>query len=372
MFDPEIIAAEFCEFVQVDSLSGHEAEFAQMLEERLQAIGIPTWYDNAGMATGGDVGNLWSKIEATAPELPTVILNAHMDTVKPGIGIHPQRNGDTLSSNGNTILAGDDKAGCAVLMAVVRELLETRPDHGDIHILFTIAEETGLNGAKAIDFNAFKVDYALVLDGGRHPGAICTAAPSAVKLSFEITGKASHSGVHPELGISAIHTAGKALAAMRLGRIDADTTANIGIIEGGEARNIIPAQCTMFGEARSHDPKKLAHQSEHMQKCVRRACNETGATSEISETHSYTAFHVPDNHPLVKAAIAAAETLDFEPEIQRGGGGSDANVYNAHGIPAIIMPTGASGAHTLEETVSVAALGGCADFLYETILGLTK
>ncbi len=367
MLDADKIADEFCEFVRIDSLSGHELNMAQLLSQRLAELGLPARFDEAHRPLEGEVGNLWSKLEATQPGLPTLMLNAHMDTVKPGCGIAPLRQGDTISSAGDTILGGDDKAGIAIILAVVRELLGTKPPHGDIHIVFTIAEEIGLFGAKHMDYDSFRADYALVLDGGREPGTIVTAAPSALRISYDITGRAAHSGVKPEEGISAIQAAAQGIAKMRLGRIDAETTCNIGIISGGQARNIIPPNCHIEGEARSHDPAKLEAQVRHMRDCLQQACDEVGATLEVQELSSYRAFAVPDEHPLVKVATDAARELGLEPKTERGGGGSDANIYNEHGIPAIILPIGSADPHTLKESVSVTNLGRCAEYLLAVI-----
>ena len=372
MFDPDRIADELCELIRIDSLSGQEREVAHFLAERLEQLGLPTRFDDAHLAIDGEVGNLYARIDATAPNLPALMLNAHMDTVKPGCGIEPVRDGDLLRSAGDTILGGDDKAGIAVIMAVVRELIEQKPPHGDIHVIFTIAEETGLNGAKNLDYDSFQADWALVLDGGREAGSVCVAAPSALRMTYDIYGKAAHSGVCPEQGISAIQATASAIAAMKLGRIDAETTANIGIISGGQARNIIPPHCHMQGEARSHDRDKLDAQVRHMNESVRNACKRLGARTEIEQVNSYQSFALGDEHPLVLAATEAAQQLGLVPGLEIGGGGSDANVFNEKGIPAIILPTGASGAHTLEETVDVPALGGCAEYLWTVMRCLNK
>jgi tripeptide aminopeptidase len=372
MFDSDKIADELCELIRIDSLSGQERRLAELLSARLKEIGLPTRFDDAHLAIDGEVGNLYARIDATAPDMPALMLNAHMDTVKPGCGIEPVRDGDLLCSAGDTILGGDDQAGIAVLMAVVRELVRQRPPHGEIHVIFTVAEETGLNGAKNLDYDSFQADYALALDGGREPGSVCTAAPSAQRLAYDIYGKAAHSGVCPEQGISAVQAAAAAIAAMKLGRIDEETTANIGLISGGEARNIIPPHCRMEGEARSHDRGKLDAQVAHMGDCVRSACEQIGARYEVEQLNSYHCFALGEDHPLVQAAMEAARQLGLEPKLERGGGGSDANVFNEHGIPAIILPTGTADPHTLDESVSIPMLGKCAQYLWTVIRCLSR
>lgn len=367
MFDAEKIAAEFCEFVRIPSISGRERAMADELRERLEAIGLPTWYDDAQRVIDGEIGNLWSKIDATAAGKPTILLNAHMDTVTPGEGIEPKRDGDRLCSLGDTILAADDKAGVAEVLAVVREIVANPFSHGEILVCLTIAEETGLNGAKGIDYDSFSADCALVMDGGRTIGQICVGAPSAMRMVYEIAGVASHAGVRPEAGVSAIRAASQAIAGMRLGRIDEETTSNIGIIEGGRAPNIIPAACRCVGEARSHDEDKLMRQVEHMRQCFEEACYAVGAELSVEEVSTYRAFYLPNEHPLVATAMQVARELGHEPQTVRGGGGSDANVFNEHGIPAIIMPTGAADPHTLGESVCVADMGRSADYLLAVI-----
>jgi tripeptide aminopeptidase len=371
MFDAEAIADEFCELVRIDSLSGQELKLAMLLIERLRDIGLAVHFDEAGKPIDGQVGNLWATIPASAEGLPAIMLNAHMDTVKPGSGIQPVREGDIISSAGDTILGADDKAGLAIILAVARKLIKENPSHGDIHIVFTIAEETGLTGARNMDYESFHADYALVLDGGQD-FAVYTAAPSAVRITYTITGEAAHSGVCPEKGISAIQAAAIAIADMELGRIDERTTANVGIISGGEARNIIPPSCTVQAEARSHDADKLSAQVAHMRSCMEAACQEVGALLQVEEPHSYHAFDLPDDHPLVAVALEVAADLGHKAETLRGGGGSDANVFNERGIPAIIMPTGAATAHTLDETLDVPKMAASAEYLYEVIVRLQQ
>ncbi|MFP3903496.1 MAG: M20/M25/M40 family metallo-hydrolase, partial [Armatimonadota bacterium] len=287
--------------------------------------------------------------------------------VKPGIGIEPARDGDMITSAGDTILGADDKAGITIILSVIRELLKDDGPRGDIQLLFTIAEETGLNGAKNVDYEVLDVDFGLILDGGRTAGQVVTAAPSAMSMTYTVFGKAAHAGVCPEEGVNAIQACAAGIAAMEIGRIDDETTANIGLIEGGEATNIVAPRCTARGEARSHDEKKLAARVEHMRQAMQEACQSAGATVEIEESRSYTTFSFGDDHPLVRAALQAAENLGFEGETLKGGGGSDANIFNAHGIPSIILATGTRDPHTLDESLNVAVMEECARWLRQTM-----
>lgn len=372
MIDKDAMTEEFCELVQVTSLSYSESSVAKLLQEKLEDLGLQVSFDDAGDAIAGDTGNLWCRIDATASGMPTLMLNAHIDTVKPGEGIEPVREGDIVTSAGDTILGADDKAGVTIILAVVRELLEQKPAHGDIQLIFTVAEEIGLLGAKELDYSRLDADMGLVLDGGRTAGQVVTAAPSAMHMTYEVTGQAAHAGVCPEDGISAIKACSAGIAAMQFGRIDDETTANIGIIEGGEATNIVAPACVAEGEARSHDEEKLTAQVGHMRKAMEEACEELGADLSVEESRSYQHFHLEDDHPVVAAALEAARTLDLDAQTLRGGGGSDANVFNAHDIPSVILATGTMDPHTVEESLNVAVMEECARWLMATIEALSE
>jgi len=327
-------------------------------------------FDTAHTAVAGEVGNLIARLDATATDRPALMLQSHMDTVTPGEGIEPVVEGDTIRSAGATILGADAKAGICVILSALRQVVAEGIDHGALYAVFCIAEETGLHGAFHLDWSKVHCDYCFVFDGGKEPGTMTTAAPSAYKLTFQVQGRASHAGVRPEAGISAIQVAANAISRMRLGRIDDETTANIGVIEGGQARNIIPDLCTMLGEARSHDEAKLEAQLGHMRMCLEHAAAEQGAEllpPEVSA--SYRRFALADEAPIVQIGWRAAQAAGFEPSTERGGGGSDANVFNERGVPAVICATGAQGAHTLDESLGIDAMVGCARWLVEIIRG---
>jgi len=257
-----------------------------------------------------------------------------------------------------------------VILNALREVIESGVAHGELQVAFCIAEETGLNGAYHMDYGMVSPDYCFVFDGGKRPGQMTTAAPSAYKMTFKMKGLASHAGVRPEAGVNAIQAASQGIARMHLGRIDHETTANIGVIEGGQARNIVPDLCTMLGEARSHDKEKLDRQVEHMTMCLRHAAEENGAEFFEPEVEaSYQSFSLPDDAEVVQIAWRAAEAAGFDPVTEVGGGGSDANVFNEQGIPAVICATGSEGAHTLEEKLNIEAMVGCAKWLVEIVRG---
>ncbi len=343
MIDVHAICDEFCELVQIDSPSGEEAEVARRLQEKLAEIGIESEFDDAAAKTGGNCGNLIARLPG-AKGAPTVLLNAHTDTVEPGRGIKPQVDGALVTSDGTTVLGGDDKSGVVIILAVLRELLAEGLPHPPLEVVFTVAEETGLNGAKALDYEQLHAEMAYVLDGGREMGVITNAAPSAFGLTFEVKGIAAHAGVCPEEG-----------------------TANIGVIKGGNATNIVPELTLVRGEARSHDEEKLRAQVDCMAQAFAGAADEYGAEVSSKIERSYTCFHVPDDKPVTRYAMRASEQLGIEPQTETGGGGSDANIFNEHGIPAVIMATGPADVHTVNESVDCAVMAASARWLLATL-----
>ena len=368
MVDPEAIAVEFCELVRIDSLSGREGAAMAVVEAKLRALGLEPVRDDAGAAIEGETGNLIAKLPATASGLPTVMANAHVDTVQPGEGIEPTRTGDTIRSAGDTILGADDKAGVVVILAALRQLLADPFPHGEVQVVFTIAEEVGLWGARYLDYSLVSPDYVFVFDGGQEVGELTVAAPSAKKMTWTVHGVAAHAGVHPERGVNAIQAASQAIAAMNMGRLDEETTANIGRLEGGLARNIVPDRCEAWGEARSHDEAKLATQVEHMSACFRQAvAAHAGASVEEEVESSYQRFRLSAEDEVVRVAMQAAISLGATPQLKVGGGGSDANVFNERGIPAVICACGGYDAHGTGETVSVSAMARTAEWLVEMV-----
>ncbi|MDI9585442.1 MAG: M20/M25/M40 family metallo-hydrolase [Acidobacteriota bacterium] len=361
------LVSEFCELVRINSLSLREKALAELLAAKLIDMGLSVEFDNADKALGGQVGNLIARLPATRFG-PTLMLQSHMDTVEPGEGIEPVINGNLVCSAGETILGADAKAGITVILNAVREVIQRGIDHGELQIVFCIAEETGLQGAYHLDYSRISPDFAFVFDGGKPAGRMTTAAPSAYKMTFRMKGLAAHAGVHPERGVSAIQAAASGISRMKLGRIDFETTANIGVIEGGQARNIVPDSCTLLAEARSHDDAKLDAQLAHMVMCLEHAAKEAGATFlEPEVATSYRSFRLADDSPIVQIGWQAAEAIGLEPGTEPGGGGSDANVFNEKGIPSVICATGAQGAHTTTETADIDEMLNSANWLVEII-----
>ncbi len=361
------MVAEFIELAKIASLSKAERAVAEAVQHKLAEIGLEVSYDDAGEAIGGDCGNLIAVLPATDEQLPTVMFNAHLDTVSPGENIEPVVDGDRIYSAGETIVAADDKSGVVAVLEALRIIAASDMRHGGIEAVFTVAEEIGLFGAKHLSYERLRAKMAYVLDGGDEAGVITVGAPYSNSIEFTVRGKAAHAGVCPEKGVNAIQVAGRALAAMNLGRIDDETTANIGVIEGGEAPNIVPARCRMRGEARSHKEEKLRAQTSHMVEAVQQAARDAGAQVEIKIERCYNGFRLTEDDPVVALAMRAARELGTEPKLHIGGGGSDANIFNEHGIPAVILASGAGEVHTTNEYVNIPVMVQAAEWLARII-----
>src|SRR5216684_3984806 len=259
----------FLELVRIDSISRKERDVAQRLQRELEALGATCTFDNAGERVKGNTGNLIARIEGTIKADP-ILLCAHMDTVVPGEGVKPVIEGDIVRTDGTMVLCGDDKSGCAIICEALHQIQEQKWPHGPIDVVYTICEEVGLLGARHLDLEKFAAREGLVFDSDS-PGFLFTRAPGAQTMVFTVRGLEAHAGMVPERGISAIKIAAEAIAAMRIGRIDSETTANLGTIQGGRAINIVPNEVVVRGEARSRDSEKLAAQVEHMVACFKNA-----------------------------------------------------------------------------------------------------
>jgi len=327
----------FVEYVKIDSESGNEKRFAKRLISDLKKLGFKPTRDKTG--------NIFVNIRGTVKDSPTILLNAHIDTVTPGKNIKPRIVKGNVRSNGKTILGADNKAGVAAIVEALTIIKKEDIPHGNILLVFTVQEEIGLYGSKHIDRKKLKADFGFVFDGGS-PNIIHNAAPAQKNMEVWIKGKASHAGVHPEDGINAIKVASVAISKMKQGRIDYETTANIGIIKGGKATNIISENVYVKGEARSHDPKKLKKQMDHMVACFKEACREHKASLKYKINDMYPSFKIPSNHEIFKL-IPITYTL------VPSGGGSDANMFNKYGIPSIILGVGAHNLHGVKEKLSI-------------------
>jgi tripeptide aminopeptidase len=375
MIDTERLTAEFARQAAISSPSFREGEIARYLTERFRQMGAEVFMDGAGERVGGESGNLIAAFPARGKEGEPLMLSVHMDTVGPAEGVAPLLTDGVFTSAGETILGSDDKAGIAEIVEALEVVRENNIPHGPIEVVVTICEEVGLLGAKHLDFSRIRSRRGLALDTSG-VDLLIHRAPAANKMRFEITGREAHAGIAPEKGISAIQVAAAAVAAMRLGRIDEETTANIGTIQGGQATNIVPKKVILEGEARSHDPGKLTRQTEHMISCLEAAALERARELDggtfVPEVKTevmadYPAMAVPLDGSIIRLVREASDRLQRPLEIKAAGGGSDANIFNGQGIETVILGTGMTNVHTVDECVRVEDMARVAGLLVEII-----
>ena len=373
MINQERIKNLLLELVQIDSHSRKERDIAQRIRKYCEEMGGQVEIDDAGEKVGGNTGNVIARFPGTIREAPPIMMSAHMDTVVPGEGVKPIVEGDIIRTDGTTVLGGDDKSGCAVIIEVINCVQEQNIPHAPIEAIFSICEEVGLLGAKNVDVSKLKSKHGIVFDSD-DPGFLFTKGPSSNHMEFKVHGLESHAGVAPEEGISAIKIAAEALAVMNLGRIDQETTANIGQIEGGMATNIIPNLVVLKGEARSHNEQKLEAQTQHMLKCLQDAAERyqvttNGKTTRASvEAHierDYSSMDVPDSSYVVKLVIQAAKRMGLDVKTMASGGGCDANVFNRRGIECPNLGTGMRAIHTVKEWLDVKDMYASAEMTLE-------
>lgn len=373
MINEERIKNLLLELVQLDSVSREEREVAQRIKAYCEELGAEVFIDDAGSKVGGNTGNVIARFPGTIPTAEPIMMSAHMDTVVPGKGVKPIVEGDIIRTDGSTVLGGDDKSGCSVIIETIRCLQEQNIPHAPIDAVFSICEEVGLLGAKHLDLSKVRAKYGIVFDSD-DPGFLFTKGPSANHFEFQIHGLESHAGVAPEQGISAIRIAAEAITEMKLGRIDDETTANIGVIRGGEATNIITNLVTLKGEARSLDDDKLEAQTAHIVKCLEDAAAKhevtvdgvtTKARVESHVTREYYSMDVSDDSRVVKLVIEAAARMGLKVETMASGGGCDANIFNKRGIECANLGTGMRAIHTVKEWLDVKDMYASAEMTLE-------
>ena len=375
MIQQERIKNLLIELIKIDSLSRKERDVALRLKREMEDLGASVTIDDAGEKVGGNVGNLIAHFPGNVAAAEPLLLSAHMDTVVPGEGIVPILDGDILRTDGRTVLGGDDKSGVAIICEALRVIEENRIPCGPVDVVFTICEEAGLIGAKCLDVNRLKARMGLVLDSDSI-GFLFTRAPAANRMEFRVHGLEAHAGVCPEKGINAIKVAAEGIAQMRLGRIDHETTANLGVVEGGMAVNIVPNLVTLRGEARSHSQEKLERQTEHMKRCLEKAAaghmlefdgKRHVARIEAKIERDYERMDVPESAPIVKLVHAAAKSLNLEVKTQATGGGCDANVLNQKGLVVANLSTGMREIHTVNEWLDLKDLYVSAQMVLEIV-----
>lgn len=372
MINKQRLLDEFLELVQIDSETKHEAEIAKVLKSKFSERGLHVVEDDTTGVTGHGAGNLVCTLEATKEGVDTIYFTSHMDTVVPGNGIKPSIKDGYVVTDGTTILGADDKAGLAAMLEAIKTVKEQNIQHGKIEFVITAGEESGLVGAKALDPALMTAKFGYALDSDGKVGTIIVAAPTQAKVNATIYGKTAHAGVAPEKGVSAITIASKAISKMPLGRIDFETTANIGRFEGGTQTNIVCDLVHIQAEARSLVPEKMDAQVKKMKNAFESAAEEMGGRSEVEIEVMYPGFKFADGDHVVEVAKRAAATIGRESELQTSGGGSDANVIAGNGIPTVNLAVGYEDIHTTNEKMPIEELEKTAELVVAIIQEVAK
>lgn len=363
MINKERVLNEFLEMIQIRCSTLQEREIADLLKGRLAALGMEVTEDNVGEKLGGTAGNVYGYLPGTVQGAPRVLLSAHMDCVEPCSCVKPVIENGIIKSSGDTILGSDDKAGIVPILEALRVLKEQNLPHGDVQVVFTVAEEGGVNGSKNMDPALLKADLGFILDSSGAPGKIITMAPGQNKIKVVVHGKTAHAGLAPEDGINAIVLAGKALAELKEGRIDEETTANVGIIKGGQATNIVPDRVEITCEARSRNTAKMEAQTKLMCETFEKVVTANGGKVDITVSKAYDPYVHTEDAPVLAVAKEAAESVGLAPKFEGTGGGSDANFFNNYGVPSAVLGVGMSKVHTKEEFIKEEDLYKMSEFM---------
>lgn len=357
---PSEVLPLFSELAALPSPPGGEREVADVVTRYLRDLGLDVDEDDAGARIGASAGNLFSSVAARTDGMP-IFLCAHLDTVPPEGPVEPVVEDGVVRNAGGTILGADNKAAVAVMLEATRRLLNEGRPHAGLELVFTPKEEVGLLGAFAFDHTRLDARVGYVYDQAAPIGEIILGAPAAQAMRVRFHGRAAHSGMYPEDGRSAIAAAARAIADLRLGRVDEETTANVGMIEGGTAGNIVPEWCTFRAEARSHDERKLAELVQEMLDAFTFAAGVGECEVETEIQKSYRSYRFRRDDPVVRLACAALERTGHEPTFALSGGAADANVFNERGIACLNLANGMANIHTPEESIAVADLEAMVD-----------
>jgi len=368
----ERLIQTFIELVKIDSETKHESRISRVLIQKFTDLGLKVTEDQSKGKTGHGSGNLICELSATDPDYDNIYFTSHMDTVVPGKNIKPIINNGYIQSDGTTILGADDKVGLSAIIETINLLKENNMSHGHIQFIITAGEESGLVGAKALDPDYLTSQYGYALDSNGQVGDIIVAAPSQAKLQTIIKGKTAHAGLAPEKGVSAITLAAKAIARMKLGRIDEETTANIGQFAGGQQTNIVCDHVEIHAEARSLNPEKLDIQVAAMKDAFETTAQKLGGEANVEINIMYPGFKQTADDKVVQIAQQAAKLICREGKLLKSGGGSDANIFSGYGVPTVNLAVGYENIHTTSEKIAISELVKAAEMVIAIIQTTNK
>lgn len=347
------VKSTFAALVEIDSPSLREKNMAKHITEMFRKLEIELSEDDSARQTGSDAGNLYAYVEGGANKKP-VLLSAHMDTVMPACGKKAVfREDGEIRSDGTTVLGADDLAGVTAIYEAVKYIKRNKIPHRDFELLFTTGEELYCKGAKAFDHSRLKAKRAYVLDLSGRIGDAAYAAPTILSFCAHIQGTAAHAGFCPEQGINAIAAASRAVAALRQGRINEETTANIGVISGGEGVNIVAPECIVRGEIRSLKHEKAVEIAEEYKRQFKGAAAELGARLDWKETVDIRAYETGLESDAVTEYRRAAEAAGIEARLLKTFGGSDNNVFSQYGIDGLVIANSMNNVHSCTEYSNV-------------------
>lgn len=360
----ERLVRTFTELIEINSPSFEENEIGRVLTGKLEQLGCSVERQDYAESF-----NLIARKKGTVDCAATLLLCGHMDTIEPTEGIKYVIDDGIIRSVGETVLGSDDKSALAAILEALTAIEERKLPHGDIEVVFTSAEEKGLDGAKNLDTGLIRSRHGLVLDSGGGIGGIVIAAPTHITYKMTLTGKPAHAGLEPEKGISAIRAAARIIAGIPDGRIDENTTANIGIIKGGTATNVVPREVVVNGEMRSHERTSLEKTRQEVFSKAREIAGELQAAIDINEKEEYRSFTIPPGGPFLSFIDGAFVKCGIEPAHIASGGGSDANIFNACGIMTLNLSTGMDKVHSHEERIRVDDLEAISAVVLEAVIG---
>lgn len=359
------------ELVQIDSPSGNERLLANRLKRELSLLDCNVVEDNTGSLINGNTGNIIAELSGNKPDWPVLLLSAHMDRIKPGKGSSPYIDGQYIKSREN-VLGADDMAGITVIMETLKYIKNNSIDHGKLIIIFTVAEELGLLGSKNLDPQYYQdCDFGLVFDAEGRAGTIIKKGPAKVKFNAIIKGKPVSTEVS-DRGVNAIKIASLAISSMNLGRIDRETNANIGVVRGGIARNIVPDLIELEGEVNSHNQQKINKQIQEIKNIILKYTKKYGGDVEFEIESLYDKFSLDLDHPFLKFLIKTAEKNNLNPQFKISCGGNDVSIFNNNELPAVNLGTGFENAHLVEERLNKEDLFKLIEYTVEIIKNTGK
>ncbi len=362
---------EFCKLVSIDSASFKERKMADTLTKYLSELGFDVTEDGAGKYYNGNAGNIYGFLQGDIEGEP-ILFSAHMDTVEPSSNKKAVVHEDgIITSDGSTVLGADDLSGVTSILEAVRTMKEQGLSHRSIEVLFTIGEEMYIRGSEVFDYGLIKSREAYVLDLSGPVGTAALKAPTLVSFTAGFTGKAAHAGFAPEKGIHAISAAAEAITAIRQGRIDEETTVNVGTVKGGLARNIVPENCILSGEVRSLSHDKALAEADKIEKVFQDISRKRGTDLKFETSFGCIAYEVDREHEVVKRFEKACRDLGCKTDYIATFGGSDNNNFLRNGITGIVVASGMNEVHSCKEYTHVDELEKCADITLKLMTQFT-